>query len=191
MKLAARRLENVGWVVLVFGIAIMLYPLSLSVASLRADIVKKDREIVRVQRQIRYLETEFSARASHHQLESWNEMEFGYSAPRPDQFLSGERALAGLGAPEQGRKRMTLVASMGDVKPAGIIGSVFGTAETAKPDKSTAQKSDAEAAAASSELAAMTQTERVAKLEEMLLEDEVLNAEDALAGQAGSKETNL
>ncbi len=184
MRLVAQRLENVGWVALVFVIAILLYPLSLRVATLRGDIVETEEAIVRAEERIRYLETEFRARASHAQLESWNAMEFGYAAPRPDQFLEGEEALAGFGEQRPGQPRMTLVATMDGVKPGGIIGSVFGSSQQVDTPEEQAAIAAAENAAkqnrASKKLAAMTHTERVAQLERMLVDDEVLNSEDGL-----------
>ena len=45
------------------------------------------------------LETEFQARANQRQLAEWNAVEFGYRAPRADQYLENERQLASLGAP--------------------------------------------------------------------------------------------
>ena len=44
-------------------------------------------------------ETEFETRASQQQLSNWNAVEFGYSAPRADQYLESERQLAALGTP--------------------------------------------------------------------------------------------
>ena len=97
MKLAAKRLEGIGWLALVFVVAILLYPLSLSVATLRSDLARTDAKIVSVKKEIRYLETEFSARANLRQLEHWNKLEYGYVSPKAAQYLDGERALANLG----------------------------------------------------------------------------------------------
>src|SRR3546814_14489253 len=47
-------------------------------------------------REIRYLETEFSARASMRQLERWNNENFRFSTPTVAQYLDGEKALASL-----------------------------------------------------------------------------------------------
>ncbi len=130
MKLAIKRLEGMGWLALVFLVAILLYPLSLSVATLRSDLARTDYKIVEVKKDIRYLETEFSARANLRQLEEWNKLEFGYASPRASQYLDGERALANLGGKDL-RKPMqvAVISSMEDISPAGIIGSVFGTAK--------------------------------------------------------------
>ena len=45
------------------------------------------------------LETEFETRANQLQLASWNNVEFGYSAPTASQFLENERQLAAFGTP--------------------------------------------------------------------------------------------
>src|SRR3546814_6298415 len=45
---------------------------------------------------IRYLETEFGARANMRQLERWNQDDFLYATPTAQQYLAGERALAHL-----------------------------------------------------------------------------------------------
>ena len=114
----------------------MLYPLSLSVATLRSDLANTDDEIVEVKKEIRYLETEFSARANLRQLEEWNKMEYGYVAPKASQYLEGERALANLGGKNLRKPvKVAVISTMDNVKPAGIIGSVFASAEAKTPNE--------------------------------------------------------
>ncbi|NCP11611.1 MAG: hypothetical protein GW859_06605 [Sphingomonadales bacterium] len=96
MLLAARKLQGIGLVLFVLLIAMTLYPVSLRVAATRSELAKVESELLRTKLNIRYLETEFSARASMRQLERWNAESLGYAAPEADQFLSGERALASL-----------------------------------------------------------------------------------------------
>ncbi len=180
MKLAVKRLEGMGWIALVFLVAILLYPLSLSVATLRGDLARTDREIVEVKKEIRYLETEFSARANLRQLEEWNKLEFGYASPQASQYLDGERALANLGG-ENLRKpvQVAVISSMEGIKPAGIIGSVFGTAraQDRNPDGSAIGSSRVRPPAAIiSDPAQATgskpsRTTRVAQIEDKLLDD--------------------
>ena len=130
MKLAIKRLEGMGWLALVFLVAILLYPLSLSVATLRSDLARTDHKIVEIKKDIRYLETEFSARANLRQLEDWNKLEFGYASPQASQYLDGERALANLGGKDLRKPvQVAVISSMEGIRPAGIIGSVFGTAK--------------------------------------------------------------
>ena len=182
MKLAAKRLEGIGWLMLVCLVAILLYPLSLSVASLRSDLARTDQKIVSVKREIRYLETEFSARANLRQLEEWNKLEYGYVAPKAAQYLEGERALANLGGePARAPVKIAVVNAMDEVQPAGIIGSVFATA-SAKTRQETGDEvakivvSEPEEATGSSppptELTPRNnRTERVASIENKLLDD--------------------
>ncbi|WP_164116257.1 hypothetical protein [Sphingorhabdus sp. Alg239-R122] len=128
MILAVKRLKNLGWVALVAIVLISLYPLSLSVGALRSDLRQTEREIVRVKKEMRYLETEFATRASMQQLEQWNMLDYGYVAPTAAQYLDGERALANLGQGHENIKKPVRVASLtlDGVSPAGIIGSPFG-----------------------------------------------------------------
>ncbi len=180
MKLAFKRLEGMGWLALVFLVAILLYPLSLSVATLRSDLARTDAKIVDVKKDIRYLETEFSARANLRQLEDWNKLEFGYASPVAAQYLDGERALANLGGKDLRKPvQVAVLSSMNGIKPAGIIGSVFGTA------KAQDRNSDGSAIGSNGKLAsaatgpgpgkgpggAQSRTTRVAHLEDKLLDD--------------------
>ncbi|WP_417622674.1 hypothetical protein [Parasphingorhabdus sp.] len=180
MKLAVKRLEGMGWIALVFLVAILLYPLSLSVATLRGDLARTDNKIVEVKKEIRYLETEFSARANLRQLEEWNKLEFGYASPRASQYLDGERALANLGGKDLRKPvQVAVISSMEGIKPAGIIGSVFGTAKAQdrNPDGSAIgrdQKLVPMAMASNLEKGptiAQNRTTRVAHIEDKLLDD--------------------
>ncbi|GAB5487950.1 MAG: hypothetical protein Pars2KO_15200 [Parasphingorhabdus sp.] len=184
MKLAAKRLEGIGWLALVFLVAILLYPLSLSVATLRSDLARTDQQIVSVKKEIRYLETEFSARANLRQLEHWNKMEYGYAAPKASQYLEGERALANLGDSNLRKPvKVAVISTMDKVRPAGIIGSVFAKADlkNGNPDGSASTSSNEDAAAkpasgrepTNAELSE-TRTTRVASLEQKLLDDGVI-----------------
>ncbi len=96
MLMAARKLQGIGLVLLVLLIAMTLYPVSLQVAATRSALAGVERDILATQNSIRYLETEFSARASMRQLERWNADNFGYGAPTAGQFLDSERSLASL-----------------------------------------------------------------------------------------------
>ena len=128
MILAFKRLKNLGWVALVFIVIISLYPLSLSVGALRSNLERTETDIVKVKKELRYLETEFATRASMQQLEQWNHLEYGYTSPTADQFLEGERALANVGNGHEGIKKPVRVAALtiDGMDPAGIIGSPYG-----------------------------------------------------------------
>lgn len=182
MKLAAKRLEGIGWLLLVFLVAVLLYPLSLSVATLRSDLARTDQKIVSVKKEIRYLETEFSARANLRQLEQWNKLEYGYVAPKAAQYLEGERALASLGGSvPRGPVKIAMINAMDDARPAGIIGSVIPTAsaQTLSPAEEASSTTPVEESS-DSELQQNVQnpsnlnenrTERVASMEKKLLDD--------------------
>lgn len=184
MKLAAKRLEGIGWLALVFLVAILLYPLSLSVATLRSDLARTDREIVSVKKEIRYLETEFSARANLRQLEHWNKMEYGYVAPKASQYLEGERALANLGGKNLRKPvKVAVISTMDKVRPAGIIGSVFAkpALQNSNPDGSASGPSDEKPSVQSEDGQEPTNAElsesrttRVASLDQKLLDDGVI-----------------
>lgn len=94
--IAVKRLQSLFWVLLVTIGALSAYLVSLRVATERNDLVRVRTQIAAARADIRYLETEFGARASLRQLERWNAEDFRYSAPTASQYLDGERALASL-----------------------------------------------------------------------------------------------
>lgn len=89
MSLAMKRLQNIGWLALVFMVAILLYPLSLNVAAMHSNLVAVDRNILETKREISFLQAEIRTRASLQQLEEWNELLYGYQTPMANQFVSG------------------------------------------------------------------------------------------------------
>lgn len=97
MLMAARKLQNIGLVLLVLIFAMILYPVSLKVAATRTELARINQDIERSRDTIRYLESEIAVRASMRQLERWNSESFGYSAPSASQYLQNERELASLG----------------------------------------------------------------------------------------------
>lgn len=94
--IAVKRLQSLIWILLVALGALGAYLVSLKVATERNELMKVQAQIVRARADIRYLETEFSARASMRQLERWNQDDFMYATPTSQQYLGGERALANL-----------------------------------------------------------------------------------------------
>lgn len=110
MLMAARKLQGIGLVLLVLFLAMTLYPVSLKVASKRSELARVERDIRQTRENIRYLETEFGARASLRQLERWNVENFAYSAPTASQYLDGERQLANLGTIDRDEKQLAVVA---------------------------------------------------------------------------------
>ncbi len=94
--IAVKRLQSLFWVLLVALGALGAYLVSLKVATERNELMRVRAQIARARGDIRYLETEFSARSSMRQLERWNSEDFLYATPSAAQYLGGERALAHL-----------------------------------------------------------------------------------------------
>lgn len=94
--IAVKRLQSLIWVILVALGALGAYMVSLKVATERNELMHVRAQIARTRADIRYLETEFSARASMRQLERWNHDDFMYATPTAQQYLAGEQALAQL-----------------------------------------------------------------------------------------------
>lgn len=94
--IAVKRLQSLIWVILVALGALGAYMVSLKVATERNELMKVRAQIARAKADIRYLETEFSARSSMRQLENWNQHDFLYATPTAQQYLGGEQALAHL-----------------------------------------------------------------------------------------------
>lgn len=117
----ARRLRPIGWVAGVAGAALALYLVSLQVAAERTHLESVERSIAITQRQIRHLETEFSARASLRQLEAYNNEVLALSAPKVDQYLTSEVQLAsyvpGEGLPQPPR----IALASADMTPAAPV----------------------------------------------------------------------
>src|SRR3546814_4440034 len=94
--IAVKRLQSLIWILLVALGALGAYMVSLKVATERNELMKVRAQIARAKADIRYLETEFGARANMRQLERWNQDDFLYATPTAQQYLAGERALAHL-----------------------------------------------------------------------------------------------
>ena len=92
-------IRQIGWA-LVLGVCFaLLLALTFKVNAVKSDVRLAERQIIAAQQAKLMLETEFETRASQQQLSDWNAVEFGYSAPRADQYLESERQLAVLGTP--------------------------------------------------------------------------------------------
>ena len=195
MSLAMQRLRNLGWLALVFMVAILLYPLSLNVAATHSNLVAVDREIMDTKREISFLQAEIRTRASLQQLEEWNELLYGYQPPAANQFVNGEAALASLTGdlPETKPVMMaaaTVPAPQVVAEPAVVKEAVAETPKQAAP-KAAATKAVAtklaandvkifatpvKRAAAKVEAPKVEQsrTERLARMDEKLLSDDLL-----------------
>jgi len=94
--IAIKRLQNILWILVVAFGALTAYLISLRVATERNAVQALERNIFHVRGDIRYLETEFEARANMRQLEKWNSQDYRYVAPQAAQYLPDERSLARL-----------------------------------------------------------------------------------------------
>jgi hypothetical protein len=200
MSLAMQRLRNLGWLALVFMVAILLYPLSLNVAATHSDLVAVDREIMDTKREISFLQAEIRTRASLQQLEEWNELLYGYQPPAADQFINGEAALASLTGDLPETKPVMMAAAtvptpQAVAEPAVVKEAVVETPKPAAP-KAAAVKvavtkpavtkvaandvkifaTPVKRAAAKVEAPKVEQsrTERLARMDEKLLSDDLL-----------------
>ena len=97
--IAGSRLRQAGWAVIMAGCVGLFLALSFRVHAIKSEVLLAEREIIALERETLMLETEFESRASQRQLSDWNVVEFGYQAPRADQYLENERQLAALGSP--------------------------------------------------------------------------------------------
>ncbi|QIQ86822.1 hypothetical protein [Erythrobacter sp.] len=99
MNVTHARMRSLGWAAVLALCVGLFVLLSLKVHAVKSEVLLAEREIIRLERATRRLETEFQARANQRQLAEWNRVEFGYEAPRADQYIEGERQLASLGQP--------------------------------------------------------------------------------------------
>ena len=93
---AMYRMKGLGWLASCALVAIGFYLVSSQVAAERKRLAAVDRNIVRAERDIRALETEFDVRANLAQLERWNGDTLALSVPTARQFVTNEAALASL-----------------------------------------------------------------------------------------------
>ena len=187
MTLAMKRLKNLGWLALVFMIAVLLYPLSLNVAALHSDLSRIDREILETKQEINFLQAEIRTRASVAQLEEWNELLYGYEPPRADQFIDGERGLASLSGSDPLVKPVLVAVDM----PAGEIGGGGAAASSILADASAAIRSvttdepektieeakptvDRSKESKAKQVEPATRTERLARMDDKLLSDSLM-----------------
>ena len=93
------RLRQIGWA-MALGIVFTLFiALTFRVNAVKSEVVRAERQIVALKQETMRLETEFETRANQQQLSNWNAVDFGYVAPRADQYLESERQLASLSQP--------------------------------------------------------------------------------------------
>jgi hypothetical protein len=180
-------------------VAILLYPLSLNVAAMHSDLVAVDREILDTKREISFLQAEIRTRASLQQLEEWNELLYGYQPPSAEQFVNGEAALAGLTGDLPDTKPVMMAAA--DVPAPQVVAEPAVAKEAVvEPQKQAAPKAAATKLAANDvqifanpvKRAAVkveapkveqSRTERLARMDEKLLSDDLLRDISAKAAK--------
>ncbi|MBD3729723.1 MAG: hypothetical protein IE933_08465 [Sphingomonadales bacterium] len=99
MIVTGSRLRHIGWAVVLTICFTAFTALTFRVNAVKSEVRLEERRIVALTRKKEMLETEFQTRASQIQLSEWNAVDFGYQAPRADQYLENERQLASLGTP--------------------------------------------------------------------------------------------
>lgn len=99
MNLTRDRVRSIGWALVLTVCLALTAALTLRVNAVKGKVHQAEQRIIGVKRDIAFLETEFQTRASQQQLKLLNDVEFGYAAPRAEQYIEGERQLAALGKP--------------------------------------------------------------------------------------------
>src|SRR3546814_2011428 len=97
MMVSGSRVRQFGWVVLMTVCLSLFLALSFRVHAVKSEVRLAEREVISLRNETLLLETEFEARSNQRQLSDWTAVEFGYQAPRADQYLESERQLASLG----------------------------------------------------------------------------------------------
>lgn len=95
--ISSAQVRSLGWAAALAICVALVTILSFKVHAVKSEVLLAERQLIALERETLLLETEFQTRASQRQLGVWNNVEFGYAAPRAGQFLDGERQLASLG----------------------------------------------------------------------------------------------
>ena len=96
MNLTRDRVRSIGWAVILTVCLAFTMALTMRVNAVKSQVALAERKIVALRQEKLMLETEFETRANQQQLKALNDVEFGYQAPTPGQYLEGERQLASL-----------------------------------------------------------------------------------------------
>lgn len=93
------RIRRMGWLA-VLTICVILYAmLHFKVNAVHSDVVRAEREIVKLENINLMLETEFITRSSQVRLAAWNRLNFSLKSPTAAQFVGSTRQLAAFGGP--------------------------------------------------------------------------------------------
>ena len=181
----AQRFRPVGWVIGIAAAACILYMISLQVATQRGRLEEIDRKIAMTKRDIRQLQTELGTRASLRQLERWNSDVLSLSAPKANQYLRDEAALAtldraGLGdAPSAPPPVMMAVMTQrpAETAPAqSLLSRLTSPASAPKPLTATDKAVQRAIAPRQTAQAGTSRFQKVALLDQSLLDHSTLSA---------------
>lgn len=153
MNLTRDRVHSIGWMTVLLVCGAFSLALMLRVNAVKSEVAATEKRIVYLRRDIDFLQTEFQTRSNQQQLKTLNDVEFGYEAPRAEQYIEGERQLAALGnAPGPGAPAPIRYASV-DTAPAaeegGLLAMVSPVAGVASAAAKTVTEVAGEATAAS------------------------------------------
>jgi TolA-binding protein len=154
MNLTRDRVHSIGWMTVLLVCGAFSLALMLRVNAVKSQVAGNEKRIVYLQRDIEFLETEFQTRSNQQQLKTLNDVEFGYEAPRAEQYIEGERQLAALGkAPAPGAPKPIRYASADPLSEDGeeggsrllaMVSPVAGEAPAAtKKDEPKSEKAEA------------------------------------------------
>ena len=99
MNLTRDRLQSIGWAFVLTVCFALTMALMFRVNAVKSQVRLAERQIVALKQEKLFLETEFEARSNQQQLTALNDIEFGYQAPKAEQYVEGERQLVTLGKP--------------------------------------------------------------------------------------------
>ncbi len=135
------RTQSLLWTGSVVVATALSLVLMLQVKAVNSEIAETEKAIVSTKQQIASLETEFQTRARQQQLVRWNEVDFGYVAPRADQFLDGRAELASLGKQveiiDAQPVRMAVADAQADTAVAAAAAPTRMASNDAAPDQKT------------------------------------------------------
>lgn len=184
--MAVAGFKGFGWLLCGVIVSPGFYLVTSQVAAERGRVAAVERSIIQAQRDLRDLETEFQTRANFAQLERWNGDILALAAPRPEQYVGGEAALAALNpnrvpTPAEAAQVAALVVPAAFVMPeaqasAPALAPVSTVALAAAPARLEAAKSATRSAttAPTRVTTAKRKPEAVAMLDRKLLDDATL-----------------
>ena len=172
MMLTRSHARSIGWAAILAVCFALTVALSFRVNAVKSQVRLTERHIAQIEAETGLLETEFETRANQQQLTALNEVEFGYQAPTPGQYLESERQLASLGKPRGPDAPPMIRVAANDSPPASesvlpaMVNPLTGKALAAElPRPEAKAKAPAKAEAKLAERAPANLAERLARVE--------------------------